>query len=664
MTVPLAIAFGPQVCGSLDEAARREWMVTDGLGGFAMGTVAGLRTRRYHGLLTVATRPPIGRMLGLAALDPVLILGDRRVRLAVHEWADGSVDPSGHVLLATFDLRDGVPRWRWAVGDVVLDREVVMARGRACVAITHRLVRAPGPVGLELAALCTWRDAHGERLADGPPAVDHAADGFVFEGAYRVATDRTGGTRFEPRGDWYRGVRYRVEAERGLNDREDLWFAGTFSSTLEPGDHLGVLGWSGNLTDSPGSAGAIVDAARTRAAAVIRMARSADAVDAALALAADQFVAIGSNGPTAVAGYPWFGDWSRDTMTSYEGLFLETGRASQGRDLLLAAGASLSEGMLPNTSDAGGIEYNTVDGTLWFLHAVGRHVERTGDLDLASALAPDLAGAIEAHVAGTRFGIHVDPDDGLLSAGQDGWALTWMDARVDGTPVTPRMGKPVEVEALWINGLATVATLQERLGIDPSRIRALEAHARRSFAVRFAPSPSGWLPDVVDAPVGSDPGTGGSRVASQLRPNQLLAVSLPFAPHAVAGGVVSACAPLVTPLGLRSLGPEDPAYIGRHRGGPAERDRAYHQGTVWPWLMGPYVDASLRAGIPANAVRGALDGLEAHLGEWGLGSVSETADGDPPHAATGCPFQAWSVAELLRARRTLRRGVSSPDAPG
>ncbi len=664
MTDALPFVFGPEVCGSLEAGGRREWIVTDGLGGFAMGTVSGMRTRRYHALLMVATRPPLGRMLGLAALDPVLVIGDRRVRLAVHEWAGGTVDPAGHRRLAAFDLRDGVPRWRWAVGDVVLEREIAMMQGRPCVAVVHRVVRAPGPVRLELPALCTWRDAHGERFADGEPSVEPAADGFVFEGAYRVAADGPAGGAgafFAPAGDWYRGVRYREEADRGLNDREDLWFAGTFSATLGRGQAMGVTAWAGELAAPPAeSAASVIEATRVRSSAVIRASGSTDAVDATLALAADRQVVIGPYGPTVVAGYPWFGDWSRDTMTSYEGLFLETGRSEQGRMLLQAAAAGLSEGMLANTADVGGTEYNTVDGTLWFLHAVGRHVERTGDLDLAGALLPDLRAVIEAHVAGTRYGIRVDSADGLLAEGAEGLALTWMDARVDGVPVTPRIGKPVDVNALWINGLATVASLQERLGQDASRVRALEAIARRSFATRFTQGPDGRLPDVIDAPGLPEDAAGRSL---ELRPSQLLAASLPFAPTGDPGPVLSS-APLLTPLGLRSLVPDDPAYQPHHRGGPAERDRAYHQGTVWPWLIGPYVEASLRTNGSVPGLEGVMDGLVAHLAEWGVGSISETADGDPPYNATGCPFQAWSVAEVFRARRLLARGVSPAAIPG
>jgi predicted glycogen debranching enzyme len=640
--IVIAVRFGRQLCGNLDAASEREWLVADGLGGYAMGTMAGLRTRRYHGLLVVATRPPGGRMLGLAAIDPILIIGERRIRLAVHEWASGVIDPSGHVHLESFELEDGLPRWRWTIGDVAIEREVAMDHGRSCVAVVHRLVRAPGPVGLELHPLCTWRDVHGERFADGPPAVDIGADGFVFENAYRVA-----GTGYVPGGEWYHGVHYRVETERGLGDSEDLWHAGHFATQLELGQAHELVAWAGPTGVPPRRPAAIFHKARHRADAVIATAQAVDEVDRLLAVAADQFIV---EGPAVVAGYPWFGDWSRDTMTSYEGLFLETGRQEEGRKLLLRAAQTLSEGMLANTNDAGETEYNGADATLWFLHAVGRHVQRTGDHDLAGELSPSLLDVIEHHRSGTRYGIKADPTDSLLRQGADGVALTWMDARLDGKPITQRAGKAVEINALWINALATVAALEERLKHDASDLRRLAQLARESFKHHFL-SPTGCA-DVVDPD------------SFQIRPNCLLAVSLPHAPLLEAEIVRIAGAELLTSLGLRSLAPTEPAYHGLHRGSVRERDAAYHQGTVWPWLIGPYVEAALRTGVP---VGGVLAGLEQHLWEWGLGSVSETADGDPPHRATGCPMQAWSVAEVIRARRMLRTRAATtrqlPQAP-
>ncbi len=633
------IVLGPQACGGLDEAAGREWLVTDGLGGYAMGTVAGLRTRRYHGLLVAAADGPSARMLGLAALDPVLVVGDARYRLGTHEWASGAVDPRGHELLVSFTLDRGVPRWRWQVGGIVVEREVAMAHGRCAVGVVHRLVRSDRPVILELTPLCTWRSVHGERFAAGDPVVEATVDGFAFEGAYRVA-----GAGWRPGGAWYRGVRAREEAARGLNDHEDLWAAGTFAIELVAGEAhevtVAAAPFGGEL---PGAA-AIVSAARERAALLTRQAGVSGALDESLVHAADQFV-IDHEGPTAVAGYPWFGEWSRDLMTSYEGLFLSTGRAEEGRETLRRAAATLSEGMLANTADTGTLEYNTADGTLWFVHALGRHLAVTGDEDLGAELAPAVEEIIAHHLVGARFGICADAD-GLLRQGQEGLALTWMDARIDGVPVTPRIGKPVEVNALWIQAFGIAGRLART-----DRWQATHEAARASFLERFVRPDGRGLLDVVDGPGGDD---------AALRPNQLLAVSLPGGPLArvaatdtrvdvAAQSAVEACRTLLTPLGLRSLSPDDPAYRPYHRGTPAERDAAYHQGTAWPWLIGPYVDAARRVGVPSDEL---LDGLGCHLSEWGLGSVSETADGGPPHAATGCPFQAWSVAELLRIHRS------------
>ena len=652
------VRFGSQLLGDLDQAAAREWLVADGCGGFAMGTAAGLRTRRYHGLLVTAVGPLGVRRLGLAALDAVLWIGDRAVRLAVDEWRGGAVDPRGDRWLETFDRCDGVPRWRWTVGDICLERELAMVWGRSAVVVVHRLVRAPAPVRLELAALVTWRDSHGLRLQGGPsrghPPLAADARGLTFEGRLRVE-----GPGVRADGGWYAGVRYREDAARGLADCEDLCHAGTFSCVLEPGASTTVAAWS-PVADPPPPPGPMAIAATRRRARRVEHPAGEDVVGRQLLLAADQFVV---EGPRVVAGYPWFGEWSRDTMTSYEGLFLATGRAEEGGRLLAAAAATLSRGMLANTTDPVGGEseggdrdapaYNTADATLWYVHAVGRHLAHIGDGDGAAPLVQAVLSVIDHHLGGTRFGIGVDPADGLLRQGAPGRALTWMDARVDGVAVTPRAGKAVELNALWVNALDTAADLCVRVGRDPAPLRARAAACRRAFRAAFIVP--GGCRDVVDG----DPAQAG-----QIRPNCLLAASLPHAPllagdPAARAIVARVGATLLTPLGVRSLDPADPAYRGTHRGSPAARDRAYHQGTVWPWLMGAYVDAAGRAGLP---LAGLLAGLEQHLAEWGLGSVSETADGDPPHRATGCPFQAWSVAELIRAR--LRVGSQPASASG
>lgn len=638
---PTQIAFGPQICADLGQGGQREWLLADGLGGYAMGTVSGLRTRRYHGLLVVGTQLPV-RMLGLASLDPVLLLASGPVHLAAHEWRGGAVSPEGHLLLESFDLDDGVPRWRWRVGETVLEREIAVQHGAASVAVVHRLLAGP-PVRVAAEALCTWRDSHGERFGDGPLDVRTVADGFELPGAYRVR-----GPGYEPAGTWFRGVHARAEADRGLNPDEDLWCAGRFVADLAPGEALEVVAWAPERAQPPPAAAQVVVGARGRSRLLVAGAGVGDGVAARLVLAADAFVVRAAGNPEVMAGYPWFGAWSRDTMTSYEGLFLETGRVSEGRALLEHYATTLSEGMLANTADTGTLEYNTADATLWFVHALGRHVERTGDDDLAVSALPVVDSVIAAHRAGTRYGIAVDPVDGLLGQGSPGYALTWMDARVDGQPVTQRAGKAVELNALWVRCLALAGRLRGLAGRDAADVADLERRARASFALRF-PRGGGALYDVLDGPAGDD---------ASVRPNALLAVALPDAPLAD-GAVVHSVAPLVTPLGLRSLAPGEPGYRGRHRGGPAERDGAYHQGTVWPWLLGPYVDAALRTAVP---VGDPLDGLVRHLGEWGVGSVSETGDGEPPHAGTGCPFQAWSVAETLRAWQRLREGYPMPAA--
>lgn len=608
MSTVRPIAFGPQVCTDLTSGSTREWLLPDGLGGYAMGTVTGLRTRRYHGLLVVAGATPASRMLGLAALDAVVTLtSGAQVRLGVHEWAGGAVEPRGHDLLTSFELIDGVPRWRWRIGDVVIEREIATAHGRAAVSVVHRQI-AGEPVRLALEALCAWRDAHGEQGSS--ISVTPVADGCVVEDAYRIA-----GPGFAAAGEWFQGVRYRAEAARGLQDQENLWYGGSFHASLET--PMEVVAWAGDLATPPPPDTA--DTARRRNREVVAAARPADHVEAALTLAADAFVV---RGPDVVAGYPWFGAWSRDTMISYEGLFLSTNRFELGRELLRSYAATLSEGMLANTADTGSVEYNTVDGTLWFLHAVDRHVTVTGDEDLFIELESDLRSVIEHHLAGTRYGIRADPVDGLLTQGAPGEALTWMDARVDGVAVTPRTGKAVEINALWVNALA------------PLGFESLHAKARDSFARSF-PTLTGQLQDVLGD--------------HTLRPNQLLAWSLPHAPlrpDPIVLGRIGAA--LLTPMGLRSQAPGTPGYHGRHAGGSAERDTAYHTGTVWPWLTGPYAEAWHRLGV---AVPDVLADAERHLTEHGLGSISETADGDAPHTGTGCPFQAWSVAEQLRARK-------------
>ncbi len=643
LTPPITV--GPQTCGSLADngGAQREWLVADGLGGYACGTVAGLRTRRYHALLVTADTGDAVRRVALASLDVTLTLpSGATVALFAHEWAPGTVHPHGHRHLETFSLVDGLPRWRWRIGDVVVQRELAMAHGSPSLAVVHRVLAAPGPIGFSVAALVTWRDAHDLRRSDGPPPrTEQVAGGVVVEDAYRLD-----GPGWQAAGEWYYGAYAREEAARGLDAVEDLWLAGHFTGRFDVGDTCEISAWAGDLRKRPAPPSVVLARARERAHALITSAKPVDEHTAGLVLAADQFVVSSPDGPDVVAGYPWFGSYLGDTMTAYEGLFLATGRVDEGRELL----AGRTRQAVDAVTGRGGVwgPHESLDAPLWLVHAVDRHVARTGDTDLAAALVRPLARLMRAHLSG-RGALAVDPADGLIRLGPGPEAGSWMNAYTDDGPVTPRIGKPVELNALWINALAAMADLTEEAGRDAGDLRQRHHQAVESFTARF-PAPDGWLYDVIEGPPAAYPLGGGTHHDDpSLRPNQLLAWSLPHAPLAgtAATGVGAVGAALLTPLGLRTLAPTEYGYSGVHRGGRDERDAAYHQGTVWPWLIGPYVDACAATGLPTE---GLLTGLEAHVSEWGVGSLSETADGDAPHRATGSPFSARSVAEVLRVR--------------
>jgi predicted glycogen debranching enzyme len=650
--VPLlpAIIFGPQACASLQDgdAGNREWLITDGLGGFACGTVVGLRTRRYHALLVVADPADAVRRVALASLDLTLTLpSGTTVPLYSHEWSSGAISPAGHRHLETFSLVDGLPRWRWRVGDVVVEREIAMRHGTPSLAVVHRVLAAPAAVGLSVGALCTWRDAHTQRHASGPGlAVEQVADGAVIENAYRLA-----GPGWQAAGDWCLGAHTREEAARGLAAAEDLWHAGSFTARVAPGATMEISAWAGDLGTRPPPAGVVIAAARERAHRLVTAGKPLDEYAATLTLAADAFIVGTADGTDVVAGYPWFGSYLGDTMTAYEGLFLETGRADEGRELLLARTRSALRAARgqgePATGTAWG-PHDSVDSPLWLVHAVDRHVARTGDCDLAADMIGPLARLLRAHLGGSGA-LSVDPADELLRLGPAPEPGSWMNGYTDDGPVTPRIGKPVEINALWVNALAAMGDLVEEAGRDGTALRERHRRAQESFTARFR-APEGWLYDVIEGPPSTYPlGAGAFHDDPSLRPNQLLAWSLPHAPLAGAGpgGLAAIGAALLTPLGLRTLAPAEYGYQGTHAGNRDDRDIAYHQGTVWPWLIGPYVDACVNTGLPTA---GLLSGLEAHVNEWGVGSVSETADGDAPHRATGSPFSARSVAEILRVR--------------
>lgn len=646
------LKFGRDVCGDLAAASRREWLVTNGIGGYAAGTVAGLLTRRYHGLLIAALEPPVGRSLLVTKVDETAGYDGRDYALSANRWQGGLVEPLGFHHLERFHLEGTTPVWTFACADALLEKRVWMEPAANTTYIRYRLARASAGLSLRAKVMVNDRDHHGNTHAGDRRmdvrAVSHGVQIVAYPGAapFRVLSTQAA---FTPDHQWYRDYFLDREAYRGLDALDDNLYAGSFTATLQPGDSLTLVASAEPDPDLEG------EAAYTRRQAyerkLIRRSRmgSAPAGIRQLVLAADQFVVCRPlsgepEGRTIIAGYPWFTDWGRDTMISLPGIALATGRPEIAAQVLRTFARFVDQGMLPNRfPDQGqGPEYNTVDATLWYFEAIRAYHEATGDDDLLRALFPVLEEILAWHRRGTRYHIHLDTQDGLLQAGEAGVQLTWMDAKVGDWVVTPRIGKPVEVNALWYNALRIMAGFARRLGQPAELYESLADQTQHGFA-RFWNEATGCCCDVIDGPDGDDPA---------LRPNQLLAVSLPYSPLSVEQQrtVVDVCARLLlTSHGLRSLAPEDPAFVGHYGGDQRQRDAAYHQGTVWAWLIGPFVCAHLRVYHQPKLAKSFLWPLIRQLRDYGLGSIGEIFDGDPPFDPRGCVAQAWSVAELLRA---------------
>jgi predicted glycogen debranching enzyme len=642
------IHFDKSICRNVDVACRREWLETNGIGGFASSTIVGLNTRRYHGLLVAATKPPVGRMVLLSKVEETLVVGGRRFDLSCNRYP-GVVHPQGHAFLKQF-RRDPFPVFVYEVEGLELEKAVFMVHGENTTVIQYTVLRAPElPCTLELRPLIAFRDYHSTTQENGAlnPALQIEPGRVTispYEGCPNLCLAHTAA---EIRQDaaWYRNFEYTIEQERGLDFREDLFHPMTVVFDLNACPRPAVI-----ASTDVGTAG---EADRYRQAEIARR----SAVNATfeepfaqmLAQAADQFVVRRGTGTTVIAGYHWFSDWGRDTMIALPGLTLATGRYDDARGMLLAFAGSVDRGMLPNRfADAGDTpEYNTVDATLWFFEAVRAFGAHTEDYAfIRTRLYPVLADIIAWHERGTRYGIRLD-GDGLLLAGEPGVQLTWMDAKVGDWVVTPRNGKPVEIQALWYNALRTMEDLGQRFGDEAKAAhwKELADAARSRFSELFWCESAGCLYDVV---------SGDGRDAS-IRPNQVLAVSLfhSMLSSEHAKRVVAAVEKnLLTPYGLRSLAPSDGQYRGRYEGDPHMRDSAYHQGTVWPWLMGPFVTAYLKVNRRSAKARRQggqwLSQLRRLMLDEGVGQIPEVFDGDAPHRAGGCLAQAWSVAELLR----------------
>jgi predicted glycogen debranching enzyme len=637
------------------EDLRAEWLEPDGLGGFASGTVGGERTRRYHALLLAAKTPPTGRVVLVNGIEASLEGVGGRTPLTTQRYTPDVQHPEGWRNIAAFSAAPW-PTWHFTSG---VTQEVLVGRhGEGTVLRWHR-TDVDAPTRLFVRPLLSGRDYHAlQRRNDAFDATPRIAVGNV---AWRPYGDQPGivvlsNGVYGHDPQWYFNFIYAEEAARDLDCVEDLASPGVFSFDLTAGDAVMVLRTGDDISlPARPHADRIVAAESARRTAV-----------PPLWLAADAYLADRGAGRTLIAGFPWFTDWGRDTFIAMRGLMLGTGRLDEATEILLAWCDTVSAGMLPNRfPDADGApEYNAVDASLWFVVAVYELLAATACAQ--QAFAPSsrdrLLAAVEAilqgYAAGTRYGIRAD-SDGLLCAGEPGTQLTWMDAKLGDWVVTPRIGKPVEVQALWINAL--------RIGAAWSpRWQDMESRARATFAARFPNPATGGLYDVLDAD--HIPG----HVDDRIRPNQIFAVGglpFPLLEGAAARRVVDVVeARLLTPLGLRTLAPDDPAYVPHYHGGPYERDRAYHQGTAWPWLMGPFVEAWLRVRGNAPAAQRAarrrfLAPLLAHLDTAGLGHISEVVDAAPPHTPGGCPFQAWSLGELIRIERLLATAQTPASEP-
>ncbi|HEX5050688.1 MAG TPA: amylo-alpha-1,6-glucosidase [Planctomycetota bacterium] len=649
----------------------QEWLEADGLGGFAMGTVDLVRTRRYHALLCSAATPPTGRAVLVAGNDVELRAGGRALPLSAQCYAPGVVHPRGDQHERSFTAEPW-PAWEFALGNGMRVRhELLVPRGCSAVVQRWTLV-SPGdeppahgdPVDLEVRAFLAGRDYHALRAErDGVRVVqcdDRTAVHWRLEhgdgSAAAPAIVACGNGRYRAGPVWYRNFLYAEETARGFVDQEDLLAPGTFHFDLTQGPAVLVYA-AGEL---PGSLRG--DRADVAIAALIERERVRRAeLGSPLHRAAEAYLVARGAGSTLVAGYPWFTDWGRDTFLALRGICLATGQRGAARDILVEWSRHVSRGMLPNRFPdrvaAEPVEYHTADAALWFVVAADAYLgSGASDPADARALGAALLEIVAGYAAGTRHGIGMDPGDGLLRAGEPGRQLTWMDAIVDGVVVTARMGKPVELQALWGNALAIAAK-------HDGRWRAAAQRARRAFAERYWSPRHGHLHDVIDV----DHVFGA--VDSRLRCNQILAVGglpSPMLTGERARAVVDRVErELLTPMGLRSLAPGEPGYAATYSGGPGARDTAYHNGTVWPWLIGPFVEAWLfvHGRSPARlaeAHRRFVQPLLAHLGQAGVGHVSEIADAEAPHTPRGCPFQAWSLGELLRLELHVLAGRERP----
>ena len=643
-----AAYLSPTLLHRFDAAIEYEWLETNGLGGYASSSVLGTHTRRYHGLFVSARKPPVDRQVMLSRLDETLRMGHDKWELSTIKY-EGAIYPRGYIFQHGFQL-GWFPVWEYQMQGVKLRKTICMPHGRDCVVVLYELLEAPQAVQLDLRPLLSPRNIHDLTFAN--PDIRHHADwdGKNWQvnpyGDSNTVAITMDGADYHHAPEWYYRFAYLKEEERGMESIEDLFTYGHFFKTLQPGSSWGlVISGSGQVHESPQ---ALVEAELARRKALIQQAPIKAGWAQRLVLAADQFIVRRGDGHhTVIAGYPWFTDWGRDTMISLPGLCLATGRQEVARDILQEFCSHISEGMIPNRFPDNGAspEYNTIDASLWLFVAAYQYLKETSDKEFArDVLLPSMKLILDAHVEGTRFGICMEEDE-LLAGGEHGVQLTWMDAKVGDWVVTPRHGKSVEINALWYNAWRIYGYFLRQFG-DRDQIAEVDNRSRnikRAFLDLFWNPDLGCLYDNV-APGNTD---------ASIRPNQIFALSLPFqllTPKKAESTLKKVEEELYTPYGLRSLSPHDPSYLGTYIGDRVARDGAYHQGTVWSWLLGPFMEAliKVRGDLGRYQALDVLHALMPHLYQAGMGSVSEIFDGNAPHTPRGCYAQAWSIAEPLR----------------
>jgi predicted glycogen debranching enzyme len=662
------IRFSRAICGDLAQAERREWWIANGRAGYAGGTIAGSLTRRYHGLLIAPVASPLGRRLILAKADATIVAGSRSWPLFTNRWKSGAISPAGHVRIGSFHLDYSIPVWMYEIEDRRIEARIWMEPGAHTTYAAWRLLPQGEPedqdgFSLRLILLANNRDHHGTTsVGSFNPEIRLQGESLLLKDAGPFClTIRAPGGNVAARHDWYRDFELPIEAQRGLDSTDNHLCVGEVTLPLIPGEWRGIVASlaSDSSNDLAAALHRRLDYDRgivaKALASSLRM-KNAPPWVKRLTLAADAFVfsrpiAGQAEGKSIIAGYPWFGDWGRDTMISLPGLALATGRSEIALRILRTFASFVSQGMLPNVFPGAGdqAEYNTADASLWFFEAWRAYISETEDTAALREIFPVLSDMIAWHQRGTRYGIAMDRTDGLLKAGVPGVQVTWMDAKIGDWVVTPRIGKPVEINALWYNALCIMRTFAVRLG-KPDTFGAPAEMARRSFA-RFMRADGEGLYDVIDGPHGDD---------ASIRPNQIFAVSLPHSPLAAdqQANVVRVCRQhLLTAFGLRSLAPGDPAYHPGYGGGVRERDGCYHQGPVWGWLLGAFCLAVYRVTGDAGLAEALLEPMRDTLEDEGVGTIGEIFDGEPPYHPRGAPAQAWSVACTLHAWRLLGEGA-------